>query len=160
MALFVIENITVANTLCYAAPSKSNLLECANGKSGQLWAGCADQGSHRVRCPQGYFPCNERSEYGAQFSCWEDCTLHEGVKDCHFEGNFLSVEICQKSVSTLYNFAQFYATNTSYNVFSFPLKVNSGNSSKTSKTPEYLLKRRNSNQPSTKTGKNTNQSML
>ena len=82
----------------------------------------------------------------------------EGLKIVIRKVNLILVEIPQSSVSTC---TPFYETNIrlSCHVFYFPLKVNSGNNSKSSKTPEYLLKRRNSNQPSTKAGKNTNQSM-
>ena len=58
-------------------------MECANGNLGDLWAGCVDQGSERVRCPLDHVPCNELPTTGESFSCWGHCENHGGLKtDC------------------------------------------------------------------------------
>ena len=62
------------------------MLECANGNFVEFSkGGCIDQGSVRVRCPQGKFPCNDLINKGREFSCWKDCSSHGGLKTC--QGN-------------------------------------------------------------------------
>ena len=57
-------------------------LECANGKFGEKWDGCIDQGSVRVRCPKGTLPCNELAINGKEFSCHPSCENYGGDKYC------------------------------------------------------------------------------
>ena len=74
--------------ICYSTSTSNDLLECANGNFAEKWNGCIDQGSARIRCPQGYFPCNALTETGVEFSCWNDCASHGGQKIC--QGNICS----------------------------------------------------------------------
>ena len=78
---------------CFSTASVNTLvnngLECANGIFVARWNGCIDQGSVRVRCPKAHFPCNDLASNGTEFSCWNDCTTHGGIKDCFAEGTFI-----------------------------------------------------------------------
>ena len=77
---------------CFAIASVNTLvnngLECANGNFVANWNGCIDQGSVRVRCPKAHLPCNDLAGNGTEFSCWNDCATHGGIKDCFAEGTF------------------------------------------------------------------------
>ena len=84
-----IDNVAIE---CYATASVNTLvnngLECANGNFVANWNGCIDQGSVRVRCPKAHLPCNDLAGNGTEFSCWNDCATHGGIKDCFAEGTF------------------------------------------------------------------------
>jgi len=70
---------------CYSVPSTSEQLECANGKMGDRWDGCIDQGSVRVRCPKGHYPCNELRNNGKEFKCSTTCEKQGGKRECNLE---------------------------------------------------------------------------
>ena len=74
---------------CHSLSTSNDMLECANGEFGEQWNGCLDQNSFRVRCPQGYFPCNNLAGNGIEFSCFKDCANNGGLKKC--KGNIVYI---------------------------------------------------------------------
>ena len=79
--------------ICYSTSTSNDQLECANGNFGEQWNGCIDQGSVRVRCPQGFFPCNDFAVNGIEFSCFKNCANRGGLKTC--QGNIFYIScIC------------------------------------------------------------------
>ena len=77
--------VCIDESSCYATENlfqQTNSLECANGKFGEKWDGCIDQGSVRVRCSKGTLPCNELATNGKEFSCRPSCENYGGDKKC------------------------------------------------------------------------------
>ena len=74
---------------CYSSSTNNKSMECANGNYVDIlkgWNGCIHQGSLRVRCPKGNFPCNKLAGNGVEFSCWPDCSTQGGRKECLNDG--------------------------------------------------------------------------
>ena len=87
--------------MCLSSSTSNNeTLGCTNGNVANIWTGCIDQGSVRIRCPKDYFPCNELADHkedwkndweengerirkiGNEFTCSPDCKNHGGPKEC------------------------------------------------------------------------------
>ena len=75
---------------CFINPLNDYEMECANGEFGAPWDGCIAKGSVRVRCPAMRLPCNKPALNGDSFSCYMDCTNHEGVKECLVDGKIFA----------------------------------------------------------------------
>ena len=71
---------------CYATSTQNKSIECANGSYGKIWNGCINQGSVRVRCPIGTFPCNDLAGNGLEFSCRTNCLNYGGLRKCLNDG--------------------------------------------------------------------------
>ena len=85
--------------VCYTPSTNSKwYYECANGNLGKNWDGCTKQGSVRIRCPKGRMPCNQLLRNKTEFSCFNDCTSHGGVKECIEKGSIFPLAIHFDSV--------------------------------------------------------------
>ena len=104
--------------ICYSTSTSNDLLECANGNFAGIWNGCINQGSVRVRCPQGHFPCNDLAGNGLEFSCWFDCADHGGLKMC--QGNIVYIFcMCLVCNRTFVKSIVFYMVISIYTPFLF-----------------------------------------
>ena len=90
---------------CFINPLNNYEMECANGEFGAPWDGCIAKESVRIRCPAMRLPCNKPALNGDSFSCYMDCTNHEGVKECLVDGKIFSPsgQYCAKPITTWNN---------------------------------------------------------
>jgi len=139
--------------VCNATSTKTNLMECANGKFGKIWAGCINQGSVRVRCPKDHIPCNDLAENGLEFSCFNDCQTHGGRKACMNEAEKLLVtssgaaaEVHEDCLGDYELTGQSSNNKPVYQLFKYN-KTNSGISGSVQKIPQdrYIYFTKNSN---------------
>ena len=57
-------------------------MECADGSFENMWDGCVQKGSYRVRCPHSYMPCHEMRSNGIEFFCGVTCDSRGGKRKC------------------------------------------------------------------------------
>ena len=95
--------------VCVKQPYDYDELVCLNGDKHDIadgWSGCVNDGSVRIQCPKGHYPCNYLRSNGKEFQCQEDCTNYGGYRDCEiwYNPNYSAYSTATISATTLDRF--------------------------------------------------------